>query len=318
MLSLRLTLPTSGRCGLALAAAVATLAMPIGSVSTDAQIRVSTQTVPLYVTVTDSGKRLVPDLERDDFEVYDNGKLQALTSFDNQVTPINVVVMLDTSGSMTLALDLVKAAAEEFLIRLLPEDKAKVGAFNDKLEVKPQSGLPFTNNRDQLIRYLGDLDFGYPTRLYDAVDYGINELKTVDGRKVVLVFTDGADTASRLDSGDVTERSREDEVMVYSVGMENEYMNGNQRVRTSPDRGLRRLSDETGGGFFMLKKKDELGPTFTRIAQELHSQYVMGFTPETLDNKVHKLEVRVKRPGMTARARKSYVAAPPAVGTAGK
>ena len=99
--------------------------------------------------------------------------------------------------------------------------------------------------------------------------------------------------------------------MVYSVGLENEYINGSQRVRTSPDRGLRRLSDETGGGFFVLKKKDELGPTFTRVAQELHSQYVMGFTPETLDNKVHKLEVRLKRAGMTARARKSYVASPP-------
>ena len=95
-------------------------------------------------------------------------------------------------------------------------------------------------------------------------------------------------------------------------------MNGNQRVRTSPDRGLRRLSDETGGGFFMLKKTDELGSTFTRIAQELHSQYVMGFSPETLDNKVHKLEVRLKKPGMTARARKSYVAAPPSAGTGGK
>ena len=283
-----------------------------------AQIRVSTQTVPLYVTVTDSAKRLVPDLLREDFEVYDNGKLQTLTNFDNQVTPINVVVMIDTSGSMTLALDLVKQAAEEFLIRLLPEDKAKVGAFNDKIQVKPETGLPFTNNRDQLIRSLQDLDFGYPTRLYDAVDYSINELKIVDGRKVVLVFTDGADTASRLGSGDVTERSRTEEVMVYSVGMENEYMSGNQRVRTSPDRGLRRLSDETGGGFFMLKKKDELGPTFTRIAQELHNQYVMGFTPETLDNKVHKLEVRLKRPGMTARARKSYVASPPNSTVGGK
>ena len=136
-----------------------------------AQIRVSTQTVPLYVTVTDSAKRLVPDLLREDFEVYDNGKLQTLTNFDNQVTPINVVVMIDTSGSMTLALDLVKQAAEEFLIRLLPEDKAKVGAFNDKIQVKPETGLPFTNNRDQLIRSLQDLDFGYPTRLYDAVDY---------------------------------------------------------------------------------------------------------------------------------------------------
>jgi Ca-activated chloride channel family protein len=283
-----------------------------------AQIRVSTQTVPLYVTVTDSAKRLVPDLLREDFEVYDNGKLQTLTNFDNQVTPINVVVMIDTSGSMTLALDLVKQAAEEFLIRMLPEDKGKVGAFNDKIQVKPETGLPFTNNRDQLIRSLQDLDFGYPTRLYDAVDYGISELKMVDGRKVVLVFTDGADTASRLGSGDVTERSRTEEVMVYSVGMENEYMSGNQRVRTSPDRGLRRLSDETGGGFFMLKKKDELGPTFTRIAQELHNQYVMGFTPETLDNKVHKLEVRLKRPGMTARARKSYVASPPNSTVGGK
>jgi Ca-activated chloride channel family protein len=300
------------------ALAAGACALTVLAVPTGAQIRVSTQTVPLYVTVTDGAKRIIPDLVREDFEVYDNGKLQALTNFDNQVTPINVVVMLDTSGSMTLALDLVKQAAEEFILRLLPDDRAKVGAFNDKLEVKPQSGLPFTNNRDQLIRYLGDLDFGYPTRLYDAVDYGINELKTVDGRKVVLVFTDGEDTASRVDSGDVTERSRVEEVMVYSVGLENEFVNGGQRVRTTPDRGLRRLSDETGGGFFMLKKKDELGSTFTRIAQELHSQYVMGFTPETLDNKIHKLEVRVKRPGMTARARKSYVASAPGAGTGSK
>ncbi len=291
----------------------AALAIPVA-----AQIKVGTQTVPLYVTVSDSAKRLVPDLQREDFEVYDNGKLQTLTNFDNRVTPINVIVMLDTSGSMTLALDLVKQAAEEFLIRMLPEDRGKVGAFNDKIEVKPETGLPFSANRDQLSRALNDLDFGYPTRLYDAVDYSINELKGIDGRKVVLVFTDGEDTASRVNSGDVTERSRAEEVMVYSVGLENEYLNGNQRVRTSPDRGLRRLSDETGGGFFILKKKDELGPTFTRIAQELHSQYVMGFTPETLDNKVHKLEVRVKRPGMTARARKSYLATAPGAGTGSK
>jgi Ca-activated chloride channel family protein len=106
--------------------------------------------------------------------------------------------------------------------------------------------------------------------------------------------------------------------MVYAVGLENEYMNGNQRVRTSPDRGLKRLAEETGGGFFLLKKKDELGPTFTRVAQELHSQYVMGFSPETLDGKIHKLEVRVKKPGMTARARKSYVATAPNTGSNGK
>ena len=273
------------------------------------QIKVGTQTVPLYVTVIDAAKRLVPDLVREDFEVYDNGKLQQLTNFDNQATPITVVVMLDTSGSMTLALDMVKQAAEEFLMRLLPADRAKVGAFNDKLEVKPEPGLPFSDNRDQLIRALNDLDFGYPTRLYDAVDFSITQLESAEGRKVVLVFTDGEDTASKIDAGDANVRARAQEVMVYSVGLENDYFNGSQRVRTSPDRGLRRLSDDTGGGFFLLKKRDELGPTFTRIAQELHSQYVLGFTPETADGKVHKLEVRVKRPGLTARARKSYVAA---------
>ena len=71
------------------------------------------------------------------------------------------------------------------------------------------------------------------------------------------------------------------------------------------------MAEETGGGYFELSKKDELGPTFTRVAQELHSQYVMGFTPEVLDGKIHKLEVRVKRPGLTARSRRSYVATPP-------
>jgi Ca-activated chloride channel family protein len=288
---------------IAAAAIVAAAAIAI-----DAQIRVGTQTVALYVTVTDAARRLVPDLTREDFEVLDNGKVQQLTNFDNEALPISTVVMLDTSGSMTLALDLVKQAAEEFLMRMLPGDRSKVGAFNDKIEIKPAQGLPFSNNRDQLIRALADLDFGYPTRLFDAIDFSITELEKSDIRKVVLVFTDGEDTASRVKSGDVIERARTEDVMIYSIGLENDYFNGQQRVRTSPDRGLRRLSDETGGGFFHLKKKDELGPTFTRIALELHSQYVMGFSPETLDGKVHKLEVRIKRPGLTARARKSYVA----------
>lgn len=286
-----------------------------------AQIKVSTQTVPLYVTVTDKDRRLVPGLVREDFEVYDNGKLQTLTNFDNQPTPISVVAMLDTSGSMTLALDLVKQAAEQFFIRLLPMDAAKVGAFNDKLEIHPPAGLPFTNNRDQLIRLMKEeLDFGYPTRLFDALDFGMEQLRDVEGRKVVLVFTDGEDTSSKIGSGEVLERARLEEVMIYSVGLENEYFDGQRMVRVSPDRALRRLSEETGGGHFVLryKERDRLGETFTRVAQELHSQYVLGFTPQTLDGKVHKLEVRLKKPGLGARSRKSYVASPNAPTTGGK
>jgi Ca-activated chloride channel family protein len=180
-----------------------------------------------------------------------------------------------------------------------------VGAFNDKIEFHPAN---FTGNRDELVGLLKDLDFGYPTRLYDAVDESISRLNGIEGRKVVLVFTDGEDTASKLGAGKVVERARAEDVMVYSVGLINEYFNGQRRERTSPDRGLKNLSAETGGGFFLLKTTDELGSTFTRIAEELHSQYVLGFAPEVMDGKVHKLEVRMKKAGLEARARKSYVA----------
>ena len=77
---------------------------------------------------------------------------------------------------------------------------------------------------------------------------------------------------------------------------------------TRPDAGLRKVAEETGGGYFELTRADELNSTFTRVAAELHSQYVLGFTPLAVDGKVHKLEVRINRPGLVARARKSYVA----------
>jgi Ca-activated chloride channel homolog len=287
---------------LALIAALCLIVHP----SAQQKFKVSTNTVALYVTVTDQDKRLVPDLIQEDFEVYDNGKLQEITSFDNHPLPITVVVMLDTSGSMTVALDLVKRAAEQFLIRLLPDDAGMVGAFNDKIEFHPAN--EFTANRDELVGALKELDFGYPTRLFDAIDESMTKLNGIQGRKVVLAFTDGEDTASRMGSGKVTDRARAEEVMIYSVGLQNDYFNGQRRVRSSPDRALKNLSEETGGGFFLLKRTDELGSTFTRVAQELHSQYVMGFSPAALDGKVHKLEVRLKKPGLTARARKSYVA----------
>src|SRR5262245_40227844 len=94
-----------------------------------------TQVVSLFVTVADAQKRLVPDLTQEDFEVFDNDKPQPIVFFDNSVRPITVVVMLDTSGSMTLTIDLLKRAAEEFVLRLLPDDKGRIGAFNDKVQI---------------------------------------------------------------------------------------------------------------------------------------------------------------------------------------
>jgi len=267
--------------------------------------RAGTQVVSIFATVTDSQKRLVSDLTQEDFSVFDNEKPQPLVYFDNSIHPINVVVMLDTSGSMTLTIDLLKQAAEQFLLRLLPDDKARVGAFNDKI----QFNAKWSNNRDQLITDAKNLDYGNGTRLWDAVGASLDELKTQDGRKVILVFTDGDDTESKLRLGTVLDRARADEVMIYAIGLESVYFNGQQKVRTKPDGGLRKIADETGGGYFELTKASDLAPTFTKVAQELHSQYVIGFTPMALDNKVHKLAVKMKQPGMTAQARRSYLAA---------
>ncbi|HEX7139735.1 MAG TPA: VWA domain-containing protein [Vicinamibacterales bacterium] len=260
--------------------------------------------VSIFATVSDADRRLVPGLEIDDFEVLDNDQPQPIVIFDNKVQPITVIVMLDTSGSMTNSIALLRQAGEQFVLRLLPADHARVGAFNDKIQLSSR----FTNNRDELVSDIKDLDYGNGTRLWDAVNLSLDELKGVEGRKVILVFTDGDDTASKAGLGKVTDRARDEDVMVYSVGLESEYFDGQRVVRTKPDRGLRKISDETGGGFFELKKNTELTSTFTRVAQELHSQYALGFEAKQLDGKLHKLAVRMKKPGMSARARRSYMA----------
>jgi len=268
--------------------------------------RSGTEIVDLYVTVTDRNGRLVPSLLQEDFEILDEGQVQEIVLFENEVRPITVVVMLDTSASMTPSLDLLMAGAEQFLIRLLPDDRGKVGAFNDKIQILPETD--FIGDRDSLIRALDRLQFGNPTRLYDAVAATVAALVDVDGRKVSLVFTDGEDTQHEIGWRDALNRARDAEVMIYTIGLESNYFNGVRQVRSRPDARLKTFAEETGGGYFELRDTDELGPTFTRVAQELHSQYVLGFAPAIRDGEIHDLEVRVKQRDMTARARKTYTA----------
>jgi Ca-activated chloride channel family protein len=270
-----------------------------------AAFRSDVRVVPVVATVIDDNGRLVTDLTRDDFTILDDREPREITVFLNDVTPFSVVVMLDFSASMTGSLDLLKAATEQFLIRMLPDDRAQVGSFSDKIQL---SGT-FSSDRDELIAALGDLQFGNPTKLYDAIDVSLEMLEGVEGRKVVLVFSDGEDTASQFaDLGDVRDRARDSEVMVYAIGLEVDYFNGARRVRSRPDRGLRRLAEETGGGYFELREADALAPTFTRVMQELHSQYTLGFEPTVLDGREHELELVLRQDGMTARARQSYIA----------
>lgn len=272
--------------------------------------RGATRIVSVVTTVTDADGRLVPGLEKEDFTILDNGKVQETAVFQNSVEPFSVVVMLDKSASMTANLERLDQAAEQFFLRLLPLDKGQVGSFSDKIQLSGE----FTSSRDSLISALKELQFGNPTRLYDAINESMAALRKTEGRKVVLILTDGDDTSSRLGLGDVIERARQEDVMVYAIGLQSEYFNGQSLVRSRPDHGLKRLAEETGGGYFELTKTADLSPTFTRVAQELHSQYILGFTPTALDGKEHKLQVKIRGAGMSARARKSYIADPDRIG----
>ena len=298
-----------------LSSGVALIAAAVVATSAASQqpvFKAGIQTVPLFATVTDASGRLIPDLAKEDFEILDNNKPQAVTLFENDVQAITVVVMLDESGSMVNNIARVKEGAEQFLLRLLPKDRARIGSFEDKITVNPE----FTSNRDELIRFLEDkLQYGNGTRLWDAVDFSMSALSELDGRRVVLVFTDGGDDpgpGKHVSYGTVLRRAQAEGFMVYAIGFHSKCRCGynGRMIETDPDPSLKKIAAESGGGYFELKEGADLSSTFTRVAQELHSQYVIGFTPESLDGKLHALQVRVKRPGMTARTRKSYIASP--------
>ncbi len=276
------------------------------------------RTVAVYATVTESGGRLVPDLTRDDFEVRDNGKPQPLSVFSSDTQPITVVMLLDRSGSMKSNFRLVEAAAEAFVERLDPADKARIGSFATRIQLDPPD---FTSDRDELVRILrAGLQPGGPTPLWNAVDVAISALLPQGGRRVVLVFTDGADNPmnfrlNNLSIMDVMRRAQEEDVMLYAVGLAGRdtglgagRRGGFGRMLSGQDPGLPTIAGETGGGYFELTRTEALASTFARVAEELHRQYALGFEPTALDDKTHKLEVRVKKPGMKVRARKSYIA----------
>jgi Ca-activated chloride channel homolog len=171
-----------------------------------------------------------------------------------------------------------------------------------------QFGSPFTSDRDRLGADIRNLGYGNGTKLFDALTASLDELRQVEGRRVILVFTDGFDTRSRARAATVVDRARAEEVMVYAIGLQSSFFDGSRLVLTRPDPGLQRIADETGGGYFELDDARDLAPTFTAVSRELHAQYLLGFTPTRLDGKVHSLSVRVKQRGMTARARRSYLA----------
>jgi VWFA-related protein len=338
------------------------------------QFRGGTHTVSIYATVIDADGRLVPDLSRDDFEVVEDGAPRALSLFANDIQPITIVIMLDRSGSMVGNFDLVRDATAQFVTDLLPADRARLGSFSTNIEIDPDA---FTSDRTELLRILhDDLQPSGPTPLWNATSAAMNALGSQQGRRVVLVFTDGMDSPNSLGPNvtlaDLRDRSQAEEIMVYGIGLADacgpaashstaapgtidaQRRGGPPRMpprapgrgprgpmglppvmlppkmpapkppppidgrdkgesdrgckTIAPDPGLRELASVGGGGYFELQHTDDLRATFARVADELHHQYLLAFTTDRIDNKVHQLDVRVKRQDLSVRARHSYVA----------
>jgi VWFA-related protein len=302
------------------------------------------RTVAIYATVTNGDGRLVPDLSRDGFTIFDNGKPQPLTLFANDLQPITVVMLLDRSGSMRANFTLVEQAAEQFVAVMLPTDKARIGSFSNRIQVDPRD---FTSDHEELLTILRrELQEEGPTPLWNAVNVGITALLHQQGRRVILVFTDGVDSPMNFSNNnnslkDVMKRAEEEDVMVYAIGLAGQngpvgrgssgggfggvggggfgrggmgrgrprgYGGGQAPVDEKPDDGLPKIAAATGGGYFELTSTNDLASTFGRVADELHHQYALGFTPTPLDGKMHTLDVRLTSTGLTARARKSYLA----------
>jgi len=297
----------------------------------------STDMVRVFVTVIDRDGKLVTNLSRENFEVRDDGKPQEITAFDNTPLPIRIIAMLDCSGSMSGNLQLLRASSQQLFRRLKGGDGARVGSFGHDVQISET----FTNDPDKLDRALPDsIAPDAPTPLWRAVDEAMSILKPAkpsgddvkkddpDARPVVLVLSDGKDSGpigfqlnkKYIDQVTVIEHARNESVMIYGIGMRSRQAHPRQPgigpgglmaslTEDMPDPGLAKVAEETGGGYTEVRLNQDLGAAFAHVADELHSQYLIGYAPPKKDGKVHKIEVKVNQRGMEPRARKTYVAA---------
>ena len=285
--------------------------------------RAGSELVRAYVTVTDKDGRIVTTLNKDDFEVRDDGKPQPVALFDRSPRAIRLIVMLDVSGSMQGNLPLLRNGTAQLVKYLRLDDAARIGTFGKDVVISPT----FTREAGELLAALpAAIDPEAPTPLWRATDKAMEAFGPAedDVRRVVLVLSDGKDsglTSFRdrfITQGDVIDRARRQDVMVYGVGMRSRGRpsipglgaGGLQAALMAdlPDPGLARVAEETGGGYTEINFGEDLGRAFALVAEELHSQYLLAFEPPKRDGKVHSIDVKVKQGGMKPRARKNYVA----------
>lgn len=279
--------------------------------------RSTADTVPLFVTVADKSGRLALDLAREDFQVFDNGKPQPLTQFDHSPQPIRLITLIDISGSMAGNLPILRQACLQLIDRLTEGDLARVGTFGKEILISPT----FTRDGKELAAWLPtSVSHDQPTPLWAAVDKAIGLFsESPAGRRVILVLSDSKDNGFQMGQKffipqQISDHADREDVMIYGVGVKSRLQGpqygqslADQLTSSYPDPSLGQVAQDTGGGYFELNMHADLAETFAKVADELHSQYLLGFAPPTRDGKTHKIEVKVKG-DLKTRVRKTYLA----------
>lgn len=290
--------------------------MAIGVSAQQVTFKASSDLVAVYATVRDDDGNLVRGLTKDDFEVRENGKLREIVSFSNDVQPITLAMVVDRSGSLASRAGDVTAAASGFFDALLPGDRVALGSLT-------WDCVPLTDDLARLRAAVAGpvpIDWGSP--IWESIDRAFFAMENEPGRRAIIIFSDGDNTdlpmmnipaarnspcqPARMATGssarEVAARAEQNGVMVYAVGVE---VNGKRR-----DDELRMIARNTGGELFRMKDGESLTPVFTRIAEELHSQYLLGFVPTVTDGASARIEVRAKRRGLQVRSRRSFAIKP--------
>ena len=265
--------------------------------------RANIDMVAVYPLVTGPEGRFITDLRQQDFEVFDNGKPADITIFSRDRQPITALLLLDMSASMEDRWMRVRDAATRFVDALEPADRVRIGTFGSEIALSPH----LTGDKSILNRILREeLWPGGSTPLWSAMNAGMQSIaqaqadrsaSPIDPRRPIVIVTDGIDTSSAVQAP-VAARAVKEQFMIYGVGLEGKGLSTR----------LVDLIVQTGGGHFDLKRSDDLGAAFLRLAEELHHQYLIGFTPLAFDGQTHALEVRVKREGFRVRAPTQFVA----------
>lgn len=302
----------------------------------DEPIKLNTTLVQVPVVVSERGGRYVSDLIRDEFAVFEDGVKQNIELFGSVEEPFSVALLLDSSGSTEAALEQIKSAAMAFLSNLRPHDRVMVVSFNDSVEILSD----LTNDTAKLGAAVRSIKSGAYTQVYEAVYTAVWErLRDIPGRKAVIVFSDGFDTASSEivleDTLDAVIES--EDIIVYPIRYatrEDMERKMEARVRASlnssgsaavdakveqsrremdrkyraADEYLQQLADMSGGIVERADKLGDLKAALGRIAEELRHQYLLGYYPtnKQKDDKSRKITVRVTRQGVTVRARPAY------------